>query len=251
MNDGLVTLANMAHRAARIHELRLHLRRIPERLAEAHKALGTEQTLLDELQGPAQEWEQAIASKEATVKVALETIEKFEAHIRRVTTQKEFAAAKKQVDEARRLNDRLQNEILEFRMKQEEVSPKLQEQRERHGKVAEEYHTVEQQILAEKKALETELHAEEEQLRSEAAHMKGPVLAHYDRLVRGGRMPPIVPVIAGKCKGCNMALPPHYFNQLLAKNGSLFNCPHCGRIIYHQPPEAPAESAPAQDSATA
>ncbi len=240
-DEGLHALMNMADKAKHMHELRMQLKRIPERLNEARRQLDAERKLLDELQGPFAAMEASIASKDSTIKLALETIEKFEAHMKRVTTQKEYAAARKQVDEARRLNEGLQNEILEMKVKQEEIAPRLNEQRERHVKVSDEYGKIEAVILAEKAQLDKSLAALDKELRSESDKLTGQVMPYYEKLLKGGKFPPIVAVLHGKCGGCNISLPPHFYNQLLARNGTLFTCPNCARIIYHQPIPAPAE----------
>lgn len=245
MSDSVQSMTILAQKAARIHELRTQLKRFPQRLNEARRQLDAEQRLLDEVRIPWEATEAAIQQKEATVKLALETVEKFEQHMKKVTTQKEFQAASRQVDEARRLNQKLQNEILELKVKQEETLPKLNELKERHRKVEEEYQAQEKVILAEQGRIEAELRSEEETLRREAAKVGSNVMPYYERLTKAGRNPAIVPVVAGKCTGCNMALPPQAFNQLLARNGSFMTCSHCTRIIYYQaPPEAPPIETP-------
>jgi len=247
--EGLQALKTMAEKAKRMNELRSQLKQIPERLAEARRQLNAEQKLLDELQNPHATMQASVASKEATIALALETIEKFETHMRRVTTQKEYAAARKQVDEARRLNESLQNEILDMKVKQDEVEPKLQQQQERHAKVADDYQKTESVILAEKAKLDAEMAVLDKELRGESAKLSAQVMPYYERLLKGGKFPPIVAVVQGQCGGCHMALPPHFFNQLLARNGTLFTCPNCARIIYHQPSPPPAETVAASESA--
>ena len=239
MSDGLQSMMILAQKAARIHELRTQLKRFPERLSEARRQLDAEQKLLDEVRVPWESTELAIQQKESTVKLALETVEKFEQHMKKVTTQKEYQAASKQVDEARRLNQRLQNEILDLKVKQEEVLPKLTELRDRHRNVLEEFTGQEKTILAEQGKIEKEMKAEENQLRSEATKLGSNVMPYYERLSKSGRNPSVVAVVAGKCTGCNMALPPQAFNQLLAKNGSFNTCSYCQRMIYYQAPPAP------------
>lgn len=237
MSDGLQSMIVLAEKAARIHELRTQLKRFPERLAEARRQLDAEQKLLDEVRVPWESTEVAIQQKESTVKLALETVDKFEQHMKKVTTQKEYQAASKQVDEARRLNQKLQNEILELKVKQEEVLPKLTELKERHAKVAEEYGAQEKTILSEQGKIDGELKIEEDHLRKEAVKVGSNVIPYYERLSKSGRNPAVVAVIAGKCTGCNMALLPQAFNQLLAKNGSFMTCSNCTRMIYYQVPK--------------
>ena len=220
---------------ARIFELNLKLRRFPKRLAEARRQLDAEEALLNEVLNPWTQYEQEVQEREATIRIALETIEKFEEHMKMVTTQKEYMAARKQVDEARRLNTRLQDEILERRVKQEELAPRLEERRGTHGKVLESFQSEESVITREKVELEAELARLSTQLDQQLKTVGDNALSYYQRLVRGGRAPAVVPVVGGSCQGCNMALPPQSYNQLLAADGALFTCPTCARMIYHQP----------------
>jgi uncharacterized protein len=230
---------------ARIFELNLRLRRIPQRLSDARRQLEAEEALLNEVLEPWSLAEQEVQERDATIKIALETIEKFEEHMKKVTTQKEYMAARKQVDEARRLNTRLQDEILERRVRQEELAPRLEERRSTYGRVLETYQAEEAVILKEQRELEDEVNGLSGRLKDELKHLGEPALALYQRLMKGGRQPAVVPVTAGSCTGCNMALPPQTYNQLLAANGKLFTCPTCQRIIYHQqvPVEQPQADA--------
>jgi predicted nucleic acid-binding Zn-ribbon protein len=175
--------------------------------------------------------------KEATIQVALETIEKFEEHIKRVTTQKEYMAAKKQVEEARRLNNQLQDEILESRVQQEELAPKLGEVRERHGKVLAAYQEIEGEILKEQTGLENEATGQEAELKALIETLGDQVWDYYQRLVRAGKAPGIVQVIGGTCGGCNMAIPPQSYNLVIAQPERVHTCSHCSRIIYYKPAE--------------
>ena len=236
---------------ARIFELNLKLRRIPQRLADARRQLEAEEALLNEVLEPWTQCENEVKERDTTIKIALDTIEKFEEHMKRVTTQKEYMAARKQVDEARRLNTRLQDEILERRVKQEELAPRLEERRATYSRVLETYQGEEAVILKEQQVLEQEVNGLTKQVQEQLKGLGDTAFALYQRLMKGGRQPAIVPVAAGSCMGCNMALPPQTYNQLLAANGKLFTCPTCQRIIYHQPPAEKPQAEEAQAGAAA
>jgi uncharacterized protein len=53
----------------------------------------------------------------------------------------------------------------------------------------------------------------------------------YDAAVRAGRRPPVVPVNADSCCGCNMRLPAQRANEVRGGR-AIFACPHCGRLLY-------------------
>lgn len=231
---------------ARIFDLNLKLRRIPQRLAEARRQLEAEEALLNEVLEPWTQLDNEIREREATIQIALDTIEKFEEHMKRVTTQKEYMAARKQVDEARRLNTRLQDEILERRVKQEELTPRLEERRATHARVLESFQAEEAVITEEQEALEREVAELTGRVEDELKGLSDNAFAYYQRLMKAGRQPAVVPVTGGSCQGCNMALPPQIFNQLLAANGTMFTCPTCTRIIYHQSPQETSQEEPAK-----
>lgn len=244
MTDNADSMATVGDVDSRIFELNLNLRRIPSRIAEARRQLEAEEALLNEVLIPWTELENEINEREATIQIALDTIEKFEAHMKRVTTQKEYIAARKQVDEARRLNARLQDEILERRVKQEELNPRLEERRETHKKVLESFEKEESGITAEQEQLEKEIAELTEQVQKGLKKLGDSAFQYYQRLIKGGKMPAVVPVISGSCHGCNMALPPQVYNLLLGANGKMFTCPTCSRIIYpQQEAETPQASA--------
>ena len=228
-----------------IFDLNMKLKAIPHKINEASKQLAAEKKQLQEVLIPHDKLVEEIRERESASKLAVDTIEKFEDHMKKVTTQKEYLAARKQVDEARKLNDRLQEEILERRIKQEELTPVLKERQERYDNVLESFTSAEAVLTKEKKALEAKI-TEHTTVVDKHLQDLGPTASGlYKRLVKGGKMPGIVAVVSGSCNGCNMALPPQLYNLLIAadaaSDGKMFTCPTCSRIIFYKPPEAEAE----------
>ncbi|MCZ6557699.1 MAG: C4-type zinc ribbon domain-containing protein [SAR324 cluster bacterium] len=251
MDERAKTLSETAQLDAELFELRKVLRNFPRRLEEAGKQLVAEEKLLAEVETPWNDLEYQVSEKEATIQVALDTITKFEEHIKRVTTQKEYMAAKKQVEEARRLNRQLQDEILEAGVKQEELAPKLKEVREHHGNVLEAYQEEESRIAKEKEEVARQMTDREAQVQSRLSGLDADFLIYYQRLVKGGKLPAIVPATTGTCGGCNMAIPPQYFNLMIANPMQVHTCSSCNRIVFYQPAEEEQaeDSAPAEASA--
>ncbi len=90
--------------------------------------------------------------------------------------------------------------------------------------------------------------AEMEKLRADTgAEVPRPVLDRYEFIRRRLAHPVIVPVTAGVCAGCRIAVPPQIFIELQGGH-KILNCPNCQRLIYWsehlQPPqEAVSEAA--------
>lgn len=237
MNNGAQLLADMAQLEFRLFELRRTFKNFPSRMQEARKQLNAEESLLKELEGPWNELEHQVSEKEATIKVALDTIEKFEAHIKRVTTQKEYVAANKQVEEARRLNEQLQNEILENRVKQEEQEPALKDSRQRHKNVLDSFQETEASILKEQAEVKKETARLEKKLKKILSSVGDQFWDYYQRLVKSGKQPAIVQAVSGACGGCNMTIEPQSYNLMIADPAKIHTCSHCSRIVYYSPPE--------------
>ena len=236
MSDELQALIALSEHDQSILDFRKKLKKIPLQITEARKQLDTEQILLDEVLIPWEELEKGIKAKNATIVIALETIAKFEEHMERVNTQKEYMAARKQIDEARKLNERLQNEILAARVKQEDLEPSLKDIRTRYDNVRESFDGVVGGFLKEQKGLERDIDGLEK-LKSECKSQLEPqTLRYYERVSKSGMTPALVRVENGVCAGCNISLPPQLYNQLIAEQDHYHSCSHCNRMIYFAPP---------------
>lgn len=66
---------------------------------------------------------------------------------------------------------------------------------------------------------------------SAGSQVPGPVLTRYEFIRRRLAHPVIVPVTAGVCSGCRIAIPPQIFIELQGGH-KILNCPNCQRLIY-------------------
>ena len=98
----------------------------------------------------------------------------------------------------------------------------------------------------------TRLEALEAQRAEVAALISPPVLSRYEFIRNRLRHPVIVPVEAGICSGCHIAIPPQVFIDLQRGN-HIMSCPNCQRLMYwahdYQDPNAPKPEARAAESA--
>ena len=89
-------------------------------------------------------------------------------------------------------------------------------------------------------------------LRKEAGQaVPRPILQRYEFIRSRLKNPVIVPVHAGICSGCHIAIPPQAFIEL-QKGIQILSCPNCQRLIYwseHIESEAQAEDEAAENAA--
>lgn len=159
-----------------------------------------------------------------------------------VSNSHEFQAASKELEQLRKLALTLEDQIKKYNVEIEngnkdlttftvELDKKQTERDEQGAKVSGQDSQINSQI--------DELSAERKQFTS---IVERATLAIYDRVrgARGGLG--IVPAVGGRCKGCNMMVPPQLFNEV-QKTLTLHACPSCHRILYVPQPEAPQAEA--------
>jgi predicted nucleic acid-binding Zn-ribbon protein len=66
-------------------------------------------------------------------------------------------------------------------------------------------------------------------------------VALYDRVRAARAGLGIVPAVGGRCKGCNMVVPPQLYNEIHRAN-QLHSCPSCHRILFVPDPAGPGAS---------
>lgn len=70
----------------------------------------------------------------------------------------------------------------------------------------------------------------------------GPVFGRYEFIRERLKHPVIVPVTAGVCSGCHIAIPPQSFIEL-QKGTQILSCPNCQRLMYWVEHFTPVEEA--------
>ncbi|MDH4224026.1 MAG: C4-type zinc ribbon domain-containing protein [Deltaproteobacteria bacterium] len=248
MSEAIQNLIRLSELDLQLQGFRKKLAGIPPALETAGKTLAAEEKILADLRNASANLANSIRDKDATSKVALDTIEKFKAHLKVVHNQKEYAAAQKQLDSARMINEQMQNEMIEARMRQEELEPKLKTAEERVAREQESFRQEETVLKAEQGELEEKVRILDGERQTRIAQVEPRILSIYTRLVKGGRLPAMVPVISGVCQGCSIATPPQDYNRMIADPDGTHTCPHCGRLTYYQAPP-PQEETPKKAAA--
>lgn len=204
---------------ARLREMRDHLQRIENLLADERLRLAEAERLHNE--------------QERELRVEEEQISKAKHKLQQVRNQKEYSATNKEVETLRKMaNDRAE-EVLKLMEAVEQLRGSV---REHDGELTE----LRRQVAAEEKLAQEQTASIEAQLvevrktRDALAIRVRPDLMKRYQAVRAKRELAVVPVRNGTCAGCHMNIPPQLYNQLI-RGEQLFVCPLCLRIIYYEP----------------
>lgn len=159
-----------------------------------------------------------------------------------VENDREYQAMIREMDTMERQNQNREEErmaLQEERSLQEDNLRSVEEiWKELKHELDEQTQNLEKRLAASHEKLE-KLEAERA---SVSEKIPGPVLGRYEFIRNRLRHPVIVPVEAGICSGCHIAIPPQVFIDLQRGN-HIMSCPNCQRLMYwahdYQDPNAP------------
>ncbi len=177
------------------------------------------------------EMEKVQRQTQAALELNQDRMTRSNAKLDGVQNTQEFQAANKEIDQLKKLNASLDEQTkksvadIELAAKDQAI---LEEQ---FNKVKDERDSEDAKIsgqVGKHQADITSLLAERKNFSSK---VERGTLALYDRVrgARGGLG--IVPSVGGRCKGCNMMLPPQLYNEV-QRCTVLHCCPSCHRLLY-------------------
>jgi uncharacterized protein len=168
---------------------------------------------------------------ELNIKTNQATIAKSDAKLRQVKTNKEYQATLREIDELKRKNSALEDDLLELLDKIEGAEKDLAERERRAHQLKNEILAQQNTIRAEadeKKRTQAALEAEREDI---SKTLPKTILNQVQDVKSHVGRPIIAGVSAAVCSGCNMNIPAQLYNEL-QRFDSIKRCPLCQRIIY-------------------
>jgi predicted nucleic acid-binding Zn-ribbon protein len=200
------------------------LRAMDERLAKLMAAVQTKSTALSEV-------EKAQRQSQAALELNRDRQTRSDARLEGVQNSQEFQAATKELEQLKKQKASLEEQMKKSASEAEAIRKELAEMTAQKVKLDEE-----------RKAQAAEHTGRMEKLQGEVTLLMGEraklvpqvesrLLSQYDRVRMARAGLGIVPAIAGRCKGCNMMVPPQQFNELQRGN-ALHQCPSCHRILF-------------------
>ena len=189
------------------------------------------QGMLDQLTDEVTLLQQGEAELQQGLLKERDNVNRVEARLPEIQTQKEYVAVLKEIDVAKKANKDVEEQM---QAKQQEVAvldADLQEKQEELAVIQEKSDARGAelaQLLAES---EGALLKRTQTRESVAAELPVSLLRKYHTLFkrRGGLA--LALARNGACLGCHMQLPPQQYNKLLRVE-EIQTCPHCNRILY-------------------
>ncbi len=204
----------------------------PQAFALLEKELGAETANLNSATNQKTDMEKQKRQLETDNLMDQDRIKNIESRLGAVTNNKEFHAASKEGDKAKKMiSDRekmiadlaekivaQQTKITEIQTRVDALNTQLEQKRSEVGSAAGE--------------AEKEIAAYAGDRNAIVSEIAPPVISRYNR-IRTRYSDALVPVINGRCTSCNMVLPPQLYIQV-QKGVDFISCPSCQRLVYHK-----------------
>jgi len=204
---------------------------VPRRIQEIDSALAELADRVARGNSVVEELEKDRRKKEKEIETEKEKVRKAESKLYEVKTNKEYQALLKEIEAAKEVNDKTEEEVLVLMERIEELKKDVDTAKKAHKKkeaeaeaerkkLNEELQSVDAVVADLKKTRDTLLALVDDELKSTFATL----LERRDGLA-------VVNVKNGVCLGCFMNIPPQLFIEA-TKNRQMILCPSCNRIFY-------------------
>ena len=194
------------------------------------------QQMVDSLAGEISVLEAEKAELSSAMALELENVQRSEARLPQIKTQKEYVAVLKEVDTANKLAKELQAKI---DAKNEILASLLADKAEKDSELASSIELTEArcaEVDASLVAVNTQLAEMDRQRELLLEELPKSLRKRYGLLMSRRAGVAIVEARGGACLGCHMHLPPQMFNSLFVVN-EIQTCPHCNRLLFVTAPD--------------
>ena len=161
-----------------------------------------------------------------------ELISRLDSQVPRIRNEKEFAASKNQLEEARKNFGLLEEKMLDLDLKKEDLENDIETIKNQLNESNTEFKQETSGLLKKQAGAEKKIGTLEPRLKRLLQKVPEKIRRFYERCQESGISTPICAIKDKSCSGCNMVLLPQLVNELMANTNSHKNCPNCSRILF-------------------
>ena len=166
------------------------------------------------------------------IQIQEQLITKLNEQVPKIRNEKEFAASKSQLEEARKQLGVLEEKLLELDINKEDLDKELEQINAKLDESSTEFKQETSGLLKKQKKAEKQIAILSPRRTSLLKKIPQNIQLFYERCQNSGITTPICAIINKSCSGCHMVLLPQLINELMSNPNSHKNCPNCKRILY-------------------
>ena len=166
------------------------------------------------------------------IQIQEQLITKLNEQVPKIRNEKEFAASKSQLEEARKQLGVLEEKLLELDINKEDLDKEWEQINVKLDESSTEFKQETSGLLKKQKKAEKQIAILSPRRTSLLKKIPQNIQLFYERCQNSGITTPICAIINKSCSGCHMVLLPQLINELMSNPNSHKNCPNCKRILY-------------------
>lgn len=200
------------------------LKALDQSLSKLNADIGAKKIALGEL-------EKTQKQARAALDLNRDRLSRSNAKIDSVQNSQEYNAINKEVEQLKKMNASLDEQVKKADDETAGLNKQIDDLNAQVQKVQGERESQAGVLITQGGALDSEIGT----LMAERSKYTGQVdprtLAQYERVRPARAGLGIVPAVGGRCKGCNMVVPPQLYNEI-RKLTTVHSCPSCHRILF-------------------
>jgi hypothetical protein len=237
-NSASRSLAEQLKALEHLQELDLKIDQLKKNKSALPEALKTLDQSMAKVQANVKAKNAELAEIEKTQKQTLAALDINRDRLTRSTTRlesvqnsQEFTAVNKEIEQLKKQSGTLEEQLKKSNGDMDGVRKVVGDLTAQLEKVQKEREAQANVVSSQSGQIEKDLNALLSERSQYSSQVDPRTLSTYDR-VRGARAGlGFVPAVAGRCKGCNMMVPPQLYNEI-RKNLQVHSCPSCHRLLF-------------------
>ena len=166
------------------------------------------------------------------IQIQEQLISQLNEQVPKIRNEKEFAASKSQLEEARKQLGVLEEKLLELDINKEDIDKELEQINVKLDESSTEFKQETSGLLKKREKAEKQIAILSPRRTSLLQKTPQNIQSFSERCQNSALTTPICAIINKSCSGCHMVLLPQLINELMSNPNSHKNCPNCKRILY-------------------
>ena len=166
------------------------------------------------------------------IQIQEQFISQLNEQVPKIRNEKEFAASKSQLEEARKQLGVLEEKLLELDINKEDLDKELEQINVKLDESSTEFKQETSGLLKKQEKAEKQISILSPRRTKLLRKIPQNIQRFYERCQNSGITTPICAIVNKSCSGCHMVLLPQLINELMSNPNSHKNCPNCKRILY-------------------
>jgi predicted nucleic acid-binding Zn-ribbon protein len=208
------------------------LRAVPLDLAQVAKAIESEKAAIESERTKLRETELLSKRTEHAIEAAEQKLAKLKGQQLQVKKNEEYQALGREIEAAEQEKARLEEEEIGILYRLDTEREAMRKAEAEHKAAVAELEARAAKVREREATLRDRLAIEEAEVAHARTGISAPLLSIYDRLLKSGKMPAVVPLNGGVCGGCHMRVSAGVTHEARV-GGKTTTCDNCGRIVYH------------------